>query len=132
MIDDEARQRAILRFMSTSKESSVELAAIQQSVCPDAEIIEIANQVELAIGKGFLVVTPNSRTGKNILLLLDGSGGYMFRPLVTSAGREFIRNRMSRRLLENAPNFLALAKLGKIAVWLTLIVAAFIIGLLSR
>lgn len=127
MIDDEARQRAILEFLSTSKEDSVQLTSIQQAACPDAEIVEIEGQIKLAIDKGFLLVTPEGRTGKDILLLLNGMDGYLIRPIVTSAGLAFIQNRKSRELLENAPKFLALAKLGKIAISLVLVVVVFTI-----
>ena len=131
MIDDPSLQRKILGFLAQSEESTVEISLIQSSACPDSELIQVTQQIHLLLRMGFLDARADPNTGKKVTLFYGGDG-LLVSPVVTGEGREFLDNKFIYRALKNAPNFLALAHLGRIAIYVAVLVVLVLLFLFAR
>ena len=138
MIDDPGLTLRILKYFAKRDDTDFMLSRMHEEAFSDIDLERLMVQIELAIDDGFLEAE---------ITRFFGGDADIDRPVVKRAGRVLLENqasvnqasgdksgkkKRSRWLLENAPNILALAHLGRIAFYLILAVFLFVIWLWIR
>ena len=138
MIDDPGLTFRILKYFAERDDTDFRLSRMHEEAFSDIELERLVAQMGSAIDDGLL----EARISRYL-----GGDAHIYRPFVTRAGRVLLekqasgnqasgdksgKKKRSRWLLENAPNILAVAHLGRIGFYLILAVVLFVIWLWVR